>query len=136
MHQSADINFLAVVLAAISSFIVGALWYGPILGKAWMKEIGKTEEELKENFNPAKTYGLAFVGQFIMTYVLARFLSYVEAATLIEYIRIGFLCWLGFAGAAIFINYLFSSKSYKLLFIDVFYFFFNLIISSIILYLF
>lgn len=135
MNAPADINYLAVLVAAVSSFVVGALWYGPILGKAWIKEIGKTEEDLKANFNPAKTYGLAFVGQIIMSYVLARIFSYVGAETIVDGLRIGFLCWLGFSAASIFVNYLFSGKTFKLLFIDVFYFFFNILLSAVILIL-
>lgn len=39
-----DINWLAI-LAAASSLVIGFLWYGPLFGKAWMKESGMTEEK-------------------------------------------------------------------------------------------
>ena len=55
-----DVNWLAVVLGALAGFVVGGLWYGPIMGKSWMVAVGKTEEDLKEG-NPAKTYGLTFL---------------------------------------------------------------------------
>jgi hypothetical protein len=34
------LNWLAVIAAVISSVVIGLLWYGPLLGSAWMKEMG------------------------------------------------------------------------------------------------
>jgi hypothetical protein len=42
------INYLAVLVAAISAFVVGWIWYGPLFGKIWMKLNGFTEEDLKK----------------------------------------------------------------------------------------
>ncbi len=42
-----QINYLAVLVAALSSFVVGWLWYGPLFGKKWMNYMGYTEEDLK-----------------------------------------------------------------------------------------
>lgn len=44
-----SINYLAVIVAALSSFMVGWIWYGPLFGKTWMKLHGFTEEELKDS---------------------------------------------------------------------------------------
>jgi hypothetical protein len=33
-----NINWIAFVVAALSTLVVGFLWYGPLFGKAWMKE--------------------------------------------------------------------------------------------------
>lgn len=44
-----SINYLAVIVAALSSFIVGWIWYGPLFGKAWMRLHGFTVEELKDS---------------------------------------------------------------------------------------
>lgn len=43
-----NINLLAVLVAALSAFIVGWLWYGPLFGKLWMKLNGFTQESIKE----------------------------------------------------------------------------------------
>lgn len=55
-----NINWIAIVVAAILPLGTGFLWYGPLFGKAWMKETGMTEEKAK-SMNPGKTYGLAVV---------------------------------------------------------------------------
>ncbi len=41
------VNYLAVVAATLSAMVLGSLWYGPILGKQWMKLNHFTEEELR-----------------------------------------------------------------------------------------
>lgn len=44
-----DINYVAVVLAALSSFVVGMIWYSkPLFGKSWMKLTGMTEKKAQE----------------------------------------------------------------------------------------
>lgn len=43
-----NINYLAVVVSALSAFIVGWMWYGPLFGKAWMKLNGFTPEMLRD----------------------------------------------------------------------------------------
>lgn len=43
-----NINYWAVVVAALSAFFIGWMWYGPLFGKLWMKLNGFTEENMKE----------------------------------------------------------------------------------------
>ncbi|WP_426990122.1 DUF1761 domain-containing protein [Pseudarthrobacter sp. Y6] len=48
LSHISQINWLAVLLAFISSMAIGFVWYVPaVLGKRWMAAIGKTEEDLK-----------------------------------------------------------------------------------------
>ncbi len=51
------INHFAVITAAVSMFVLGGLWYGPLFGKQWMSANGFSEDDLK-NGNPGKQYGL------------------------------------------------------------------------------
>ena len=69
-----DVNWLAVVLAALAGFVVGGIWYGPLMGKSWMAAVGKTEDDLK-NVNPAKTYGFTFY-----LYTLIKLLCYLHCS--------------------------------------------------------
>ena len=43
-----NINLIAVGLAGLMGMTVGALWYGPIFGKQWMKLMGFTKETINE----------------------------------------------------------------------------------------
>ncbi len=129
----ADINYLAVLVSAVTAFIIGGIWYGPLFGKAWMAAVGKTEEEIKKDFNPAKTYGLSFLGHIVEAYVVARLLAYVDAGTIGEGLRLAFLAWLGFTAATFFINNLFEGKPTKLLIINVFFHLVFVLVASVIL---
>lgn len=41
-----DLNWLAVVVAAVTQMILGFLWYGPIFGKTWLAAMAKTQDQL------------------------------------------------------------------------------------------
>ncbi|MEO1049892.1 MAG: DUF1761 domain-containing protein [Bacteroidota bacterium] len=114
------INYLAVVVAALSTFMIGAVWYGPIFGKLWMAENGFTEEDLK-NANMGKIYGTAFVLEFIMALNLAMFLNdpAIGAGMGAMY---GFFTGFGWIALGIGVNYLFSRNSIKLWVVDGGYF--------------
>lgn len=129
------INYLAVLVCGVLSMIVGALWYGPVFGKLWMKQYGYTEEDLARDFNPGKTYGLAVLGHIIMALVLAYIISLTNAQTISEGFRIAFSCWLGFIAVTMFVNKLFSRKSYTLFFIDSAYQLVNMILFGMVLVL-
>ena len=42
-----DVNWIAVIGAALAGFLVGGIWYGPIMGKRWMGAVGLTEEQVQ-----------------------------------------------------------------------------------------
>jgi Protein of unknown function (DUF1761) len=69
------VSLLATLLATVLSFVLGGLWYGPLFAKTWMRPVGVTEATLRENFNPAKTYGITFVLSFLASYVFGMFLG-------------------------------------------------------------
>lgn len=70
-----SINWLAVVAAGISAFVLGGVWYSPLLfGKAWMRENSMTEEDVKKG-NATKIFGWAFVLSLLMAANLAMFLA-------------------------------------------------------------
>lgn len=107
-----EVNWLAVALSALSSLVLGGIWYSPALfAKAWQSAVGLSDEQLKSG-NMALTFGLTFVLSFIAAAVFAMFLGTemsVGAAT-----AAGFsagLCWVG---AAFGINYLFERRPLKL----------------------
>ena len=55
-----DINWIAVLVAAVSAFMIGGIWYGPLFGKKWMELVGKTEEDIKDA-NMLMIYGPVLV---------------------------------------------------------------------------
>jgi hypothetical protein len=70
----AGLNWLAVLVSAVSTFLLGGLWYGPLLGRAWMKASGVTEEQARQG-NMVKVFGVSFVLQLMAAVVLAMFIG-------------------------------------------------------------
>ncbi len=64
-----EMNFYAILVAAISTLLVGFVWYGPLFGKAWMAETGFTEEELKKG-SMVKIFGLTFVFSLFLAMIM------------------------------------------------------------------
>ena len=63
-------NFLALLLAALSTLVVGFIWYNPkVFGTIWMKESGMTEENMK-GANMIKIFGLSIVYAFLISFVI------------------------------------------------------------------
>ena len=78
--ENMSINHVAVIVAALSDFLVGALWYSPLLfAKPWMKANRLTAEDLKKG-NAALTYTVVFILALVISYNLAFFLSPHELA--------------------------------------------------------
>ena len=107
-----EVNYLAVIAAAVATFALGGLWYSPALfGKAWQREAGVSEEKMK-TANMALIFGLTFVLSLIAAWVFALFLGPRPPMAL--GLGAGFsagLCWVA---ASLGINYLFERKSLKL----------------------
>jgi hypothetical protein len=109
-------NIWAVLAAGISSMVLGALWYSPMLfARVWMRESGVTEEQAKAA-NPAKTLGTAFVLALLGSAVFALFLGPRPAPGFAA--AAGFAAGLCWVAGSFGINYLFEQRSLKLLLIN------------------
>jgi len=64
------INFLALLVAAVSTLLVGFVWYHPkVFGTIWMKEADMTEEKMKGS-NMALIFGMAVFYAFLISMTL------------------------------------------------------------------
>ena len=131
-----NINFLAVIAATLSTFVVGWLWYGPLFGGAWITSVGMSEEQLKQG-NMAKIFGFAFIFEFIMAFNLAMFFygspegaEMMTAGTGAFY---GFLTGFGWIFFALAVNGLYEQKSWKYIFINGGYWSVSLTVMGLIL---
>jgi hypothetical protein len=114
-----NLNWLAILVAAISTMVVGFLWYSPLLfAKPWMLEMGydpndkvKTEE-MKKSAGPA--YGGSFVASLVSAFTLALILHGLGAEDLHFGIMASFHIWLGFVATVQFTGTLFMKQSMKL----------------------
>ncbi|MBC8755242.1 DUF1761 domain-containing protein [Kordia sp. YSTF-M3] len=125
-----SINWLSVLIAAVSAFILGGIWYGPIFGKSWMTEFGFTEEDLKKR-SMSKTFGLSFFLAFVAAFVLEMFIG--AEANLIVGASAGFFAGFGWVATMLGILYLFEMRSLKAYIINAGYCIVSLTIMGIIL---
>ena len=109
-----EVNIWAVIAAAVSSFLLGGLWYSPVLFmKPWNEAMGRTE---KDNGHPAKVFGLSFAFAVVAAYVFAVFLG--PNPVLSESVKAGLLVGVAFVGMSFGINYQFANRPLSALFID------------------
>lgn len=104
-----DVNYLAVALAALSAFVLGGLWYSPMLfANKWMALSGQSEEKLKSG-NMGMIFGGAFVCALISAFMLALLfegrVSEVQDAA-----SAGFGIGLGIVAASLGLNYFFERR--------------------------
>jgi len=113
-----NVNWLAVIVAAASGFVVGGIWYGPIMGKKWMGAVGLSEEDIKGG-NMGAIYGGAFAFSLLASWALTHtFASYGVDFSFQVKVMTAIGVAVGFIVPAIGTNYLFSQKSKTLFFID------------------
>jgi hypothetical protein len=111
------INWLAVAAAAISTFVLGGLWYSPFLfGRAWMAVNNLDETELAKS-NMAKIFGLSFLFALIMSANLAAFLAEPKT-TAVWGATAGFLAGFGWVALSIATIALFERRSWKYVLIN------------------
>ena len=132
------INYFAVIAAAVASIVLGSLWYGPVFGKMWMKEMGFPEGHvMKPSGNMARSYGLMALGPLVMAYVLAHSIAFArlagEMSDLNAGLQGGFWNWLGFVMPVTLGIVLWEGKSWKLFGINAGYYLVSLPIMGVIL---
>jgi hypothetical protein len=89
MELLSSLNWIAVVIAAVVYFVLGALWYSPLLfANPWMKVQGKTAEDIDDP-NPI-IYLYSFILQFLGVASLALFITAMEIETVLNGAIIGF----------------------------------------------
>lgn len=75
-----EFNLLAVLAAALSSFVVGFTWYNPkVFGTIWMKEAGLTQEQAEKG-NMLKIFGFTFVYAFMLAFMLQNLVIHQTGA--------------------------------------------------------
>lgn len=136
-----SINYLAVLAGTIAHFMLGALWYSPILfSKMWISAIGWTEEEVKaieKKGGHAKTLAIQFLGTLVLVFVTAHIVDFMKVVfgdsgmtNLSIGLTSGFWLWLGYIATFGLTGVVFEKHSWKLYGINMGYQFVGLMIAS------
>ena len=112
-----QVNFLAVLVVAIASYVIASIWYGVIFRKQWMQLTGITD------MKPAPmSMILPFIGSFVMSYVLVHSIAfgnaYMHATGFATGLQGGFFNWLGFIAPVTLMGVVYEKRSWKLWVLD------------------
>ena len=108
------LNWLAILVAAVSAFMLGGLWYGPLFKTAWCREAGIDPDAAPTH--PARVFGTAFVASLVAATAFAWYLG--PAPELRHAVWSGLCIGLAFVATSFGINYAFAQRSFKLWLID------------------
>ncbi|KEO87913.1 hypothetical protein EH30_00635 [Erythrobacter sp. JL475] len=112
-----DFALWPVLAGTAAFFVVGAIWYGVLFGKAWQRAAGLSDEDVQTG-NMALIFGLTFLFEMLIAMVLWHLIARTGAAPhVVMMMSVGFA--LGIMAPAIGINYLYQRKSGLLFAIDV-----------------
>ena len=113
----ARINLIAVAVAAIVYWLLGAGWF-TVLKQPWLAGVGKTEEQLRQSSSAGMAYVVALVCNLLMAYVIAWVVISTGPQTAMRGMMIAALLWVGLAGAAIATEHAFEARSLQFFFIS------------------
>ena len=94
------INWWAVIVAAVVTFLLGAVWYSAVFGKLWVRMQGWTEEQAKQiqaNINPAAFFGGMIVSYFLAALVIALIVMNLDLRSVAAGVLLGLLLWVAVA---------------------------------------
>lgn len=110
------VSLTATLAATLAGFVLGALWYGPLFGRAWMKAVGTTPDDIRRDFKPVRVYGTTFVLGLIASYVFGLYLGPDPGRAFA--VVLGAAAGLFWVATALATNYLFERKPITLIAIN------------------
>ncbi|MEI2299213.1 DUF1761 domain-containing protein [Ensifer sp. MJa1] len=112
----AGMNYLAVLIAAIAAFALGAIYYG-ILGKPWMK--AARIDPAGAQMSPV-LFAISFGSELVMAIMVAGTVGHLGPGqvTLVNGVASAFFLWLGFVATTIVVNHRYQGFGWDLTLID------------------
>jgi hypothetical protein len=113
------INYIAVIIATLAGFGLGAVWY-MVLGGAWMRALGKTKDQFDRGEGAAKAlpFVVSLVALFLMAWMLAGLMGHLGDVTVRGGAISGLFVWVGFVITTMGVNHAFSGAKPMLTLID------------------
>lgn len=79
--ETLSVNYFAIVVGAVLSMVIGAVWYGPLFGRKWLEIVGATAEDLEARKKMQAAAGPLYVVQFVLTLFQVLVLAHLVADT-------------------------------------------------------
>lgn len=131
--ESVSMDYLAISVAAVAYVGLGALWFSPVLfGKAWLKGIGKTKEQVTADFSPMN-YVIGIVTAFVSSYGIARIMYWTGGGEIADGIKIGLFVGICFAFMSTLVNDSFENRPKELTIIHGLYHICGMVVAGVII---
>jgi hypothetical protein len=125
-----DLNYWAILLAALGSFFLGGPWYSQTMfGKLWNREAQSTKPP--GSGHPAKVFGLSFLFSLIAATAFAYLVGPNPA--LVDAIKTAFIVGGCFVASSFGINYQFANRSTLMWLIDAGYHISQFVVFALVL---
>ena len=129
-----QVNWLAVIVAGLGYFILGAIWYSFIFKNAWIKSSGVNVNDPNMKKGMAQTMLTSLVLMIIASIGIALFLSKIDGAmNWMSGAKVGLVAGVCFSATAICISYLYEKRPWTLHFINAGYNVAGCVVAGIIL---
>ena len=131
-----DINWLAILVAAIAYFMLGAVWYSKALfGAKWAAVVGLDMTDPNKSKGMAKMMTGTFVLILIACMGIAMLVTRMDLSVLPSALKLGLITGICFATTAVSISFIYESRPTALYFIDCGYHLAGHLIAAMILVL-
>jgi len=108
-----EIDWLAVIIAAVAYFVIGAVWYAPpLFGKAWMAAGGMPDTRASEG-PPPTIYLVPLIGSVLSAIALGMIALATGTDTIGEGFVLGLVVGIGFAISIAAVTATFESQKPK-----------------------
>jgi hypothetical protein len=138
--ETIQINFTAVLVAVVANFFLGFLWYTPLFGKAWAKEVGIDFSSKPAKGELARGMITMVIGNFLMAFVFAHNMAawgfvpeMMGASAISTILNSAIFTWLGFYLPVDISVVAWERKSWKLFAINTSYHLMMLLVAATIL---
>jgi surface polysaccharide O-acyltransferase-like enzyme len=113
-------NYVAVFVAALAYWLLGAVWFAVLFSKPWMA-LERITPEQASGMNPIAPYIISFLLNLVIAFVLAQLCAWRNANTAARGAALGILIWIGFVGPITYTTYMYEMRPKQLFAINEFF---------------
>jgi len=133
MHHLHHFNPLAILVCAVFQWILGDLWYSPVLfAKPWMAALKIDPKAMDASARKSLILGMisSFLGGILLSFVLAHSILWSNAETFAAGAFVAVINWVGFIAAPAFAQGIYEHRPFRLFAINTGYWFVGLLVSG------
>jgi len=131
-----SVNFGSLTAATAASFIVSAIWYGPLFGEYWLEYSHLNRKKLEDYKNEHKHEKgfLAVLCSFLVALVISNLQDLLDVKSYCDAAWLAFAIWLGYIFTTLVGNFLWDITKKQVLFVNLAHQLVNLTVQALIIY--